>query len=309
MRRPVTVAVILAAAGEDAALAQGSLDREILGVGSLDAAAPSDLAFCSDDGAAGAQAAARSRAGVIIARPRVIEDVMAAGADAALVSSRRPRLAFIRVVRRHFVETPSQGIHPSAIIDAQCRLGQDVHVGPHTYVGASEVGDRTSIHGNVHVYPGTRIGRDVVIQAGAVIGADGFGFERDADGRLLRFPHLGNVVIEDEVEVGANACIDRGALGSTIIGRGTKIDDGVYIAHNVEIGADCMIIGGAAVCGSARIGARSWIAPGATVRERTTVGAEAVVGLGATVVSDVEAGATVLGTPARASSRGISTGN
>jgi len=132
------------------------------------------------------------------------------------------------------------------------------------------------------------------------VGADGFGYERDVDGKLHKFPQLGGVVIEDEVEIGANACIDRGALGVTVISRGTKLDDLVYIAHNVTVGTDVVVVGAAALLGSSQIGARAWVSAGSSVRDKTVVGEQSIIGLGAAVVADVPPGATVIGVPARA---------
>jgi len=132
-----------------------------------------------------------------------------------------------------------------------------------------------------------------------VIGAEGFGFERDSRGQLHRFPHLGLVRIGDDVEVGARTCIDRGALGDTSIGPGTKIDDAVYIAHNVHIGRDCLIMAQTALCGSCVIGDRVEISPGAVVRDKVRIGDGARIGLGAVVVKDVVESTTVVGVPAR----------
>lgn len=132
-----------------------------------------------------------------------------------------------------------------------------------------------------------------------MIGTDGFGFERNGDGELERFPHLGGVVIEDDVEIGANVAIDRGALDDTWIGPRVRIDNLVHVAHNVRIGADAAIIAHAMLAGSASIGERAHIAPCASVREGVTVGAEAFVGMGAVVTGPVAERTTVVGSPAR----------
>ena len=161
------------------------------------------------------------------------------------------------------------------------------------------IGDGTSIDAGSVLYDGTQVGRNCVIQAGAVIGAAGYGFERDQDGRLHRFPQLGRAVLEDEVEVGATCCIDRGALGDTVIGRGTKIDDGAYIAHNVRIGHDCLIMAHAVLCGSCQIGDQVEISPGAVIRDHRRIGDHARIGLGAVVVKDVPPRSLVAGVPAR----------
>ncbi|HEU4883206.1 MAG TPA: UDP-3-O-(3-hydroxymyristoyl)glucosamine N-acyltransferase, partial [Longimicrobium sp.] len=173
-------------------------------------------------------------------------------------------------------------------------------VGPLCTVGEdAEIGAGSMLHAGVHVYRGVRIGQRVTVHAGTVIGADGYGYERDEAGRLVRFPHVGSVLIEDDVEIGANACIDRGTLGDTAIRTGARVDNLVHIAHNVEVGRNAAVIALAMVGGGTRIGSEAWVAPGAVLRDRIAVGDGAVVGLGAVVTRDVPAGATVLGNPAR----------
>jgi UDP-3-O-[3-hydroxymyristoyl] glucosamine N-acyltransferase len=210
-----------------------------------------------------------------------------------------PRRSFIRIVGAFFAPPKPTGVHPTAVVDPRTELGDDVHIGPFACVEAAKVGGGSVIHGHVHIYPGVRIGRNVTIHAGAVIGADGYGYERNEAGVLEKFPHLGGVVIEDEAEIGANACIDRGTLGDTVISEGAKIDDLVYVAHNVTVGRHAAVIALSAIAGGARIGDRAWIAPGATVRDKQSVGADARVGIGAAVLEDVPGGSTVAGVPAR----------
>jgi UDP-3-O-[3-hydroxymyristoyl] glucosamine N-acyltransferase len=217
----------------------------------------------------------------------------------AVIYSENPRLDFIRLIKRFFACPSSQGVHPSAVISPKAILGRDIYIGPLCSLGEVEIGDHSVIHAGVHIYDGVRIGRRVTIHSGTVIGADGFGYERDESGRLEKFPHLGGVIIEDDVEIGANTCIDRGVLEDTRVCMGARIDNLVHLAHNVHVGKHAVVIANAMVGGSTRIEDYAWISPSACLRDRITVGAEAIVGLAALVTEDVHKGNTVLGAPAR----------
>jgi UDP-3-O-[3-hydroxymyristoyl] glucosamine N-acyltransferase len=133
----------------------------------------------------------------------------------------------------------------------------------------------------------------------SVIGADGFGYARDEDGTLVKMPHQGNVVIEENVEIGSNTCIDRAVRGSTVIGSGTKIDNLVHIAHGVKIGKNCLIVAGAVIGGSCEIGDNCYIGIGAMIKNKIKIGKNAVIGMGAVVLRDVPEGATIIGNPGK----------
>ena len=212
---------------------------------------------------------------------------------------RNPRLSFLRLVQAFFAKPRPGGIHPSAIIDPRAKIHPDVYIGPFAYVGECEIDAGTVVYGHVHLYSKTRIGRNVTIHAGTVIGADGFGYERNEAGKLEKFPHLGGVVIEDNVEIGANVCIDRGTLGDTLICEGAKIDNLVHVAHNVVVGRHAAVIAQVMVGGSTRISDYVWIAPSACLRDGISIGRGAKVGMGALVTKDVENETTVMGSPAR----------
>lgn len=220
--------------------------------------------------------------------------------DIALLISKQPRLSFMKLVERYFSpERPPVGVHPSALVGASARIDPEASIGPHCVIGdRCVVGSNSVLHPGVVLQSQVRVGRNVTIHANTVIGADGFGYERAADGRLQKFPHLGGVVIEDDVEIGSNTSIDRGSLGDTILCRGCKIDNQVHVAHNVLIGQDAVVIAQAMIGGSVLIGARAWIAPSAVIMNQVKVGEGALVGLAAVVTKDVPAGETVLGSPA-----------
>ena len=176
-------------------------------------------------------------------------------------------------------QRPAAGVHASAQVDSSAVLGDGVYVGPLAVVGrgrpvgarsvihahvvlytSAEIGDDCVLHSGVSVREGCRLGHRVVVQNGAVIGSDGFGFARDADGRYQKFPQVGIVVIEDDVEIGALTAIDRAALGETRIGRGSKLDNLVQIGHSVTIGEDTVIAAQVGIAGSTKIGRRVTLA-------------------------------------------------
>jgi UDP-3-O-[3-hydroxymyristoyl] glucosamine N-acyltransferase len=185
----------------------------------------------------------------------------------------RPKLAFARVAAvLHPPKLRKPEIHPTAVISASATIGKEVFIGAFAYVGdGSRIGDRTELragakigdnveigtkcvlHGNVFIEDNSMIGDRVILHAGAVVGADGFGYVRDGDKGYTKFPQIGKVVVEDDVEIGANTCIDRGALGETRIGEGTKIDNLVQVGHNVNIGKRCVIAAQTGISGSVTI--------------------------------------------------------
>lgn len=210
-----------------------------------------------------------------------------------------PKLVFAEIANALFVTRPPWGVHSTAHLDPAAKVHEDSYIGPFTYVGRAEIDRGAVIHGHVHVYDGVRIGRNVIVHAGTVIGADGFGYLRADDGSVTSFPHVGGVLIEDFVEIGANSCIDRGSLGDTIVRQGAKVDNLVHIAHNVVVGRDAFVIANAMIGGSTVIGDASWVSPSATLRDAITIGRGATIGLGAVVTKDVPDDAVWAGSPAR----------
>ncbi len=242
------------------------------------------------------------RASMLLADPSLGDEVVR-GLEASgtyVVRLQRPRLSFIGVVQRFFSSPPPRGIDPGAFVDGDARLGERVYVGPGATIAARvSVGDDTVIHAGVHVYPDVSIGSRVTVHAGAVLGVDGFGYERDAEGALRKFPHIGRLVIEDDVEIGAATCVARGALDETRIRTGSRVDNLVHIGHNADVGPNAAVIAHAMIGGSARIGPQAWIAPSAVIRDQIEIGSGATVGLGAVVTKDVSDDLVVLGVPAR----------
>lgn len=212
---------------------------------------------------------------------------------------KNPKITFIRIVKRLVKKDIIFEIHPTSYIHPKAKIAQNVSIGPYTYIGRCEIQENTIIHGNCHIYDNVKIGQEVTIFAGCVIGSDGFGYFINENEQLENFPHIGGVEIENNVIVGANTCIDRGSLANTIIMEGAKIDNLVHIAHNVIIGKNALVIAHAMVGGSTQIGNNAWIAPNSTLRDVISIGDNAVVGLGAVITKNVPNNTTVMGSPGR----------
>jgi UDP-3-O-[3-hydroxymyristoyl] glucosamine N-acyltransferase len=238
---------------------------EVSGVASIESASKEDLVFVDDEKHLGA--ALRSRAGAVIAG----EFAASAGGDRPLLISDHPKLCFARAARVLRGGTVRRGgVHATAVVHSSAKLGAGVSVkeravvaegariGEGTRVGAGSaigagvsIGKDCEIYPNVTIYPGATVGDRVIVHAGAVLGSDGFGYVRDRKtGRYEKFPQVGRLVIEDDVEIGANATIDRGALDETRIRRGAKIDNLVHIGHNCDIGEDVVIAAQTGLSGS-----------------------------------------------------------
>lgn len=199
---------------------------------------------------------------------------------------------------------PSAKIDPSTHVGPHCVIGEDVVIGPrcallggnHVYAGAV-LSEEVTLHAHVVIYERTVIGQRVTIHAGSVIGADGYGYVFD-EGRHRKVLQVGNVVIHDDVEIGANCCIDRAALGSTVIGAGTKIDNLVHMAHNVVIGKHCLIMGQVGFAGSTHVGDYTVIASQSGIADHLKLGRQSTIGAKSGVMRDIPDGGTVLGYPA-----------
>lgn len=221
--------------------------------------------------------------------------------DAAklLIKVEQPKLTYLRIVGALFSKKIEYGVHPTAFIHAEATVHPNTFIGPFCYVGVATIGEGTIIKGHCHISDSTVIKNNVLIHPGTVIGADGFGYARNEKGELEKFPHIGGVVIEDDVEIGANTCIDRGTLGNTLVKAGAKIDNLVHIAHNVIVGENAAVIANAMVGGSTSIGNNSWIAPSACLRDGISIGSDATVGLGALVTKSIPNGEVWAGFPAK----------
>ena len=276
----------------------GDIDRHVTMPTVIHEANEKSTSFCSKKGEDALEFIRNSKAGVIICSSE-LELAEEDYKDKTLVLVSNPRLAFIRVMQRYFAEKMQFGIHSTAVVDRGAEIHPDVYIGPHCYIGKCKIGENTIIHGNVYIYPNVKIGRNVIIHPGTVIGVDGFGYERNEKGELERFPSIGGVVIEDNVDIHSNVNIDRGTLGDTIVGLGSKIDKFCHIGHNVVIGKHCVITAHSVIAGHAKIGDYSWLAPGAIIRDGIEIGKNVVIGMGSVVTKNVGDGQVVFGVPAR----------
>ncbi len=256
---------------------------------------------------------AQCRAAAVIGSAQLLD-----GFDRGIVVE-DPELAMAVVLDKFHVpnDRPPPGIHPTAEVHETASVGPGAAIGALAVVGPGvrlgacaiihegvslgrdvQIGDRTVIYDRCVVYDRCRIGNDVIIHAGAVIGADGFGYIF-RDGRHRKLPHLGTVIIEDEVEIGANTTIDRGKVGPTRVGRGSKIDNLVMIAHNVQLGPLCVVASGCGLAGSATIGQGVIMAGHVGVVDGIHVGDQVRIGAKSLVIGDVPAGSVLFGDPAQ----------
>jgi UDP-3-O-[3-hydroxymyristoyl] glucosamine N-acyltransferase len=300
--------------GELAAVLQARLDgdptRVVTGVAALESAGPDQISFLTDARYLGAARA--SRAGAFLAATGGESlpgpTLRCAAPQQALIElvhlfhpavAAPPGIDPTAVVAPDALVDPTASVGPLCVLDSGARLGPRVRLHALVYVGAGvELGEDTIVYPHVSLREGVRIGRRVVIHPGAVVGADGFGFAFDG-GAHRKIPQVGGVLIEDDVEIGANATIDRATFGDTIVRRGTKIDNLVQIGHNVEVGEHSLLVAQVGISGSSRIGRGVVLAGQVGVADHVTLGDGVVAGAQAGIPSSLEAGARVLGTPAR----------
>ncbi len=294
------------------------LGGEVLGDGSItltgfssaDKSRPGDLTFAENETyfARADQSAAAA----------ILVDGAFTSTRKTLIKVGNSRVAFAKVLPLFF--PPRQfaaGVHPSAVVAATAQIDPSAHVGPLCAVGERvRIGPRVVLEGGDHVgegcqlaedahlfpnvtlYPGTEVGRRVTIHSGTVIGSDGFGYVLDA-GMHRKVPQVGHVILHDDVEIGANVAIDRGALGPTVIGRGTKIDNLVQIAHNVVIGEHCIVVGQAGIAGSTRLGSYVVLAGQVGLAGHLKIGNQVTVAAQSGVMDHIPDGQKWFGTPAR----------
>jgi UDP-3-O-[3-hydroxymyristoyl] glucosamine N-acyltransferase len=287
----------------------GDSSIQLTGLAPADRARAGELTF-AENASYFAAAEQSQAAAIIVAGPFE-------SSSKVIIRVANARVALARALPLFFPpEELPRGIHPSAVVAESARIDATAHIGPNCVLGERvrigaravlmggndlradcQVGEDSCLFPNVVLYRQTQLGRRVTIHAGTVIGSDGFGYVLD-EGRHRKVLQLGNVIIHDDVEIGANAAIDRGTLGSTVIGQGTKIDNLVHVAHNVVMGRHCLILGQVGFAGSTRLGDYVVVASQSGIADHLTLGNQAVVGAKSGVMRDVPEGGRVLGIPA-----------
>ena len=312
-------------AGELAALVGGEISGDIgmaiTGIGGIETARAGDAVFVSNEKYAPLWAGSRASA-VLVSRR--IASKLPPREDAVVIVVEDADVAFAALLERVQPAPPSAGLsaegsHPTAVVDPTAKIGEGVRIGAYCVVGPGvEIGAGTVLYHGVTIFDGARTGADCVLWSGAVlrercvlgdrcvlhanvvIGADGFGFRPAAGGKgVVKIPHVGNVEIGNDVEIGANTCVDRGKVAATVIGDFCKIDNLCQIGHNSRLGRGVIVAGKVGISGSVTIGDGVMIGGGAGVADHVTVGAGAAIAAAAGVMRDVPAGTRVSGIPAR----------
>jgi UDP-3-O-[3-hydroxymyristoyl] glucosamine N-acyltransferase len=275
-----------------------------------DRAQPGDLTFAENENYF--SRAEQSQASAILV------DGKFNSASKVLIRVPNARVAFARILPLFFPEpTYPAGIHPTAVIPASATVHPTAHIGPYCVLGENvKVGPRSVLQGgnhlgaqcvlgedvnlfpNVVLYPRTEVGNRVRLHSGVVIGADGFGYVFDA-GSHRKVPQIGNVIIKDDVEIGANSTVDRGALGPTVIGKGSKIDNLVQVGHNCVLGEHCLLVAQAGVAGSSRLGNYAILGGQAGIAGHLKIGNRATVAAQAGVMNNIPDGEKWMGAPAQ----------
>lgn len=299
--------------GDLARLVGGNVEGDptvrITGVAGIEQARPGDITFVAQPKYLRTLQTSQASA-VILAR--------AWPTDRPAIRVEQPYRAFAALLTLFYPRPrPQAGIQEPVSLGQRVRLGRDVTVAPFVTLGddvsigdrvvlypgvsvgaRSSIGDDTILYANVTLYDRVAIGRRVVIHAGAVLGSDGFGYVQDPNGQHQKIPQVGGVKVEDDVEIGANACIDRATLGETVIRRGTKIDNLVHVAHNVEVGEDNLLLAQVGISGSCHLGAHVTLAGQVGLRDHVQIGDQATVIAQSGVAHDVQPRTIVSGTPA-----------
>lgn len=292
-------------------------DVSLSGIASVERCGPGDLVFVADEDAV---ETIRGRPPSAVVTSPALHETLSTMPDLTVMVAPNLKLAHAlirqRYVDRDVLESEWPAIHPSAVIGSDCEIGAGSRIGPQVVLGrgvqvgagtaimagavvehGTVIGDRSVIHPNATIGYDCEVGDDVIVQSNAVIGSEGYGFAQDEKGRSHRIPQLGRVVIEDRVSVGAGTCIDRATYGETRIGAGTKLDNLCHIAHNVEIGQDCLLTAMFVTGGSAKLGDRVVASGQTAVLDHLEVCSDVFLVRRAGVAEDIEQPGIYAGAP------------
>ena len=288
----------------------GNPETVITGFGALDTAGGADLSFLAK--AASRELIDTTSAGALIVPVEITDSKI------PLIRVKNPYLA-AAIIQNHILKKPFQakGVHPAATIGSDCRIPEEITIGASAVIGDRvslgervtiepgvvigndvQLGDDCLIKANVSINSGSRLGSRVTIHSGTVIGSDGYGYAHDERGKHIKRPQTGSVRIDDDVEIGANCCVDRATFGVTRIGAGTKIDNQVQVAHNVEIGENCLLVAQVGLAGSAKLGRNVVFGGGAAAAGHQEIGDGTMVADMGAVHGDHPAGSRLAGIPA-----------
>lgn len=291
-------------------IVEGDNDIEIKGLNGIEKARSGDLTFAIDEG--GLAEAERSNASCVLTSRAIRQS------SKTLIRVTNPKLSFLIIY--NIFNTPKDRelfIHPMATVSDSAQVGKNVWIGPNVSIEEGvKIGDHVIIESNsvikknceidsfCHIYPNvtlyenTKLHKNVTLHSGAVVGSDGFGYVKDRD-KIYKFPQLGKVIIEDNVEIGSNTTIDRGSLSDTVIGAGTKIDNLCQIAHNVKIGKNMLMAAQCGISGSTVIGDNVTMGGQAGITDNITIGDNVTIGGKSAVIGSVKSGSVIWGVPAR----------
>ena len=292
-----------------------TLDPEIYAIAPISEAVDGTLSYL--ESAKFASAIDTTKASVLILSPNKSWQQQLTNNGIAWIATNEPKLLFAKAVHFFYQPfTPKPEIHPTAVIDPSAKLGKSIYIGAHVVIHknvtigdfaaihanvviypSSQIGDRSVLHANCTIQERSQIGNDCMIHSGAVIGSEGFGFVPTREG-WVKLEQSGYVVLEDRVEIGCNSTIDRPAMGKTLIGRNTKLDNLVHIAHNCQIGENCAFAAQVGLAGGVKIGNGVILAGQVGVANQANIGDQAIASAQSGIHSDVAPGEIVSGSPA-----------
>jgi len=291
-------------------VAEGDDEIDITGLSGIESARLGDITFAVDE----AHLTSAEKSDVSC----VLTDDMLRKSTKPLIRVKNPKLSFLIIYNKlHTAESKNAFVHATAVVSTSAHVGNNVWIGPgvvvedgvtigdHVIIESnsvvkknSKIGSFSHIFPNVTLYENVKLGKNVILHAGVVIGSDGFGYVKDG-GTIYKFPQLGSVIIEDNVEIGANTTVDRGSLSDTVIGAGTKIDNICQIAHNVKVGKNVLIAAQCGISGSTVLGNNVTMGGQAGAVDNITIGDNVIIGAKSAVIGNIEKNSVVWGIPAR----------